>query len=190
MITFDNSVRSVKDENRCQTFSANQQIRTRPGLIYYICEGYVRLESDERDCGFATILGKNRPFLVIDGLNAIACTEGTVVSWFYYEHLMDLPCFSQQINAGFAANSCYQLRLLVALSKRHAIDRIKAWFAASIAEFGIEDRHGLCLPFRITHEQIARAIGVNRITVTRLLSILKASGEIAVVNGKVYLPCR
>lgn len=185
------------EKYRTQTFGKNEPIRTRPGLIYFILNGCVRLEANDSDYDkagslldrscFFTFIGKNRPFEVIERVSAVACVDDTIVSWFYPEHLASFPRFAKQIEAGFTANSRHQLRLLAALSQSYTIDKLHSWLSASIAEFGIDTDYGRCLPFPINHAQIASAIGTTRVTVTRTFSVLKKRGEFVVIDRSIYL---
>jgi len=53
--------------------------------------------------------------------------------------------------------------------------------------YGVPDVHGLLIPFALTHEQIATMTGTSRVTVTRALKRLKASGALGFARNRILI---
>jgi CRP-like cAMP-binding protein len=58
-------------------------------------------------------------------------------------------------------------------------ERLRLFLVWLAHKFGQQMEHGWQIGFRLTHQDLADAIGSSRVTVTRLLSKLEKQGAIA-----------
>ena len=75
-----------------------------------------------------------------------------------------------------------QLNLTVLLEKS-AEERVKAFLELIATDFGKPVEEGLMIDFSITHQDIANAVGLTRVTITRILSQLKKTGWLRKLDG-------
>ncbi len=173
---------------RCRTFPRDVRIPTRPGLVYIVQEGVVRLVSQtpERREVFVGFITAGYPFELStqDRFELKACThaERTGVMWFYWQDLEQWPRLHQKIQEDFRHQLQRKLLWLGNLGQRRAIDRLKGFLTLLIEEHGEQTEEGLVLPWVLTHAQIGDAIGATRVTVTRLLGSLRSRGFVHVLD--------
>jgi len=86
---------------------------------------------------------------------------------------------------------CERLReswmMLRVLSLSDAETRLRAVLAYISSIYGIKDKRGLIIPFKLTHKEIADYAALTRETVSRLLSRLCQSDEIEILENKTIL---
>ena len=75
-----------------------------------------------------------------------------------------------------------ELNLTVLLEKT-AEERVKAFLELIATDFGKPVEEGLMIDFLITHQDIANAVGLTRVTITRILSQLKKTGWLRKLDG-------
>jgi CRP-like cAMP-binding protein len=76
-----------------------------------------------------------------------------------------------------------QMEAWAAMQARPHLDqRIMGLLSLLAEQFGREDEIGLIVDLRITHQQLASAVGATRTTVTRILRDLKRSGQLTTVG--------
>lgn len=152
----------------------NEQLRVRPGLLYSISDGVIKLQSADTSC----ILGfVDSCFQVPEGIEAYAHTQCTI-SWHYWEDLTidnkaqarEMICeehlWSIQHSACLGGKSSDMVyNILLYLGKR----------------FGQFEEGSYTLPWAITHEAIAQTINTTRVTVTRTISVLRSKRVIKVL---------
>ncbi|HEY9693736.1 MAG TPA: Crp/Fnr family transcriptional regulator [Oculatellaceae cyanobacterium] len=184
---------------RFRTFSASEQIPVRPGLLYFIETGIVRLVStpntellpttqekflltpSETFLGF---VGAEQPFEVMRQLTlsiqAYAHVEKTSVFWMYWHELNNWSDFQQEVMEAFRYQHQRKLLWLNTLSQKQTIDKLIGFLRLLVEEFGVESEAGYYLPFTLTHTQIGNAIGSTRVTVNNLMRQLCQSGLISI----------
>lgn len=189
----------AQEHYRYRTFSKDAQIPTRSGLLYLVQRGTIRLtgtaevsstaypstinstplefqlqNADETFLGF---VGAGQPFEIVDRspftLQAFAHTDNTSIFWMYWHDLENFPSFRREILDSFRYQHQRKLLWLNTLGQRHTIERLLGYLTLLIEEFGEPCDEGYCLPFPLTHAQIASAIGTTRVTVTRLMKDLR-----------------
>ncbi len=180
---------------RCRTFPKDVRIPTRPGLVYLVQEGVVRLVSQtpERREVFVGFITSGYPFELStqERFDLKACThaERTAVMWFYWQDLEQWPRFHQKVQEDFRYQLQRKLLWLGNLGQRRAIDRLKGFLTLLIEEHGEPYEDGLVLPWVLTHAQIGDAIGATRVTVTRLLGNLRSRGFVQVLEqNQLWMP--
>ena len=185
---------------RCRTFSKDEKIPARPGLLYLVQKGSVRLlgnaqasatahnngnnrmplvASEEAFLGF---VGAGQPFEVVAqppfSLQSFAHVDQTTVIWLYWSDLEAWPHFQKEVLDAFRRQHQRKLLWLSTLGQRRTIDRLLGFLTLLIDEHGEQCEQGYYLPFPLTHAQIGSAIGSTRVTVTRLMGKLRQAGMI------------
>ncbi|MEM6445997.1 MAG: Crp/Fnr family transcriptional regulator [Cyanobacteria bacterium J06642_2] len=178
-----------------RTFSRDEQIPTRPGLVYITQEGVVRLVSitPERREVFVGFVVSGTPFEVVDQdrfqVQAYSHTDYTTVMWFYWKDLQQWPRLYERVQSVFRQQLQRKLLWLGNLGQRRAIDRLKGFLSLLIEEYGEPCPEGVVLPWTLTHSQIGDAIGATRVTVTRSLGTLRSKGFVKVLDqNQLCLP--
>ncbi|PSP15653.1 MAG: replication/maintenance protein [Cyanobacteria bacterium QS_8_64_29] len=185
---------------RERTFGKDERIPTRPGLLYLVQRGAVRLvgvaqtgatpspqapaAADEAFLGF---VGAGQPFEIVAqspfSLQAYAHLERTSVIWMYWADLDNWPHFRREVLEAFRYQHQRKLIWLSVLGQRQTTDRLLGFLTLLVEEHGEPTECGYCLPFPLTHAQIGSAIGSTRVTVTRLMGRLRQQGQI-VIQGE------
>lgn len=187
---------------RIRSFSKDEHIPTRPGLLYLVQKGTVRLvgtatatheqskskrshlPSEEACLSFVCA---GQPYEIVTQslftLHSYAHVNQTVVVWMYWNELDNWPHFRREVQEAFRYQYQRQLLLLSALGQTRTIDRLFGYLTLLIEEYGEASVSGVttnacsyCLPFPITHAQISSALGVTRVTITRMMGKLRQRG--------------
>ena len=207
--TWQNIIDWAQTHYRDRIFSKDEQIPTRPQLIYLVNRGAVRLvsqtqnqleqtsareleelgeseESEQLEESFLGFIGAEKPFEIVAqssfSINAYAHIEHTHVAWLYWQDLENWPSFRQQLYEDFRYQHQRKLLWLSALGQRKTIDRLTSFLTLLVEEYGVKQEQQYCLPYSLTHAQIGSAIGSTRVTVTRLMGKLRRQGIIFVQN--------
>ena len=205
----------AQEHYRCRTFVKDERIPSRPGLLYLVQRGAVRLtgsaqlglgvagESEEDmastplmaqdEEAFLGFVGPGQPFEIIAqspfSLQSFAHVDQTAVIWLYWHDLDNWPHFRREVLEAFRHQHQRKLLWLSTLGQRRTIDRLIGFLTLLIEEFGEASADGYYLPFPLTHAQIGSAIGSTRVTVTRLMGKLRQQGIIAAHgDGLICLP--
>ena len=201
--TWENIIDWAQTHYRDRIFAKDEQIPTRPQLIYLVNKGAVRLvshnqnateetamsdsEESEQDLSqesFLGFIGAKKPFEIVSqstfAVNAYAHLDRTQVAWLYWQDLDKWPDFRTQLYESFRYQHQRKLLWLSALGQRKTIDRLTSFLTLLLEEYGVRHEHHHCLPYSLTHAQIGSAIGSTRVTVTRLMGKLRREGIIKV----------
>ncbi len=204
--TWQNIIDWAQTHYRDRIFSKDEQIPTRPQLIYLVNQGAVRLvsqsqnqieqtsvreleeleELDQLEESFLGFIGAEKPFEIVAqssfSINAYAHVDQTHVAWLYWQDLDNWPDFRQRLYEDFRYQHQRKLLWLSALGQRKTIDRLTSFLTLLVEEYGVAKEEKCCLPYSLTHAQIGSAIGSTRVTVTRLMGKLRRQGIIFVQN--------
>jgi len=161
--------------------SAGRTVPLRLKEVLIICRGVVQLYTIQQD-GSETLLGLAGPSMPI-GLPL------TVVNPYWATALTDvdvLPLAMAEIESSplLMAGICRHMMLrlqqseawLAIAGKRLVADRLRQLLLLIAQDFGQVETCGVRIPVRLTHHQLATAIGTTRVTVTRLLKDFKEEG--------------
>ncbi|MDR9405474.1 MAG: Crp/Fnr family transcriptional regulator [Halothece sp. Uz-M2-17] len=186
---------------RARTFGKEERIPARPGLLYLVERGVIRLAGLSQNEGikppslaeeaetFLGFIGTGQPFEIVTQapytLQAYAHVESTSVIWLYWQDLDNWPHFRWEILEAFRAQHQRKLIWLSTLGQRQTIDRLLGFITLLVEEHGKPVEEGYCLPFPLTHAQISSAIGSTRVTVTRLMGKLRQQGKILIVEDNL-----
>ncbi len=186
----------AQEHYRCRTFSKDEKITTRPGLLYLVERGAVRLVGTAQESSAAgpraTRMAPDEAFLgfVVAGqpfevvvqspfvIQGYAHVDQTSVVWMYWHDLENWPHFRREVMDAFRYQHQRKLLWLSTLGQRRTIDRLLGFLTLLIEEYGESSTEGHHLPFTLTHSQIGSAIGSTRVTVTRLMGKLRQKGMI------------
>jgi CRP-like cAMP-binding protein len=205
-LTWQRIIDWAQEHYRYRTFSKDERIPARPGLLYLVQKGSVRLVGSAQvsatakpgskstrttaEEAFLGFVGAGQPFELVAQspftLQAFAHAEQTHVVWMYWHDLDNWPHFRREILDAFRYQHQRKLLWLSTLGQRRTIDRLLGFLTLLIEEFGepyVSDGQpdvvrGYRLPWALTHAQIGSAIGSTRVTVTRLMGKLRSKGLI------------
>lgn len=147
-------------------------------------EGVVALNVLHPD-GAEVLLGLFGPGSLLAGhpedgcfLQLVAHTAATV-SMASWAEMARRPDFSDRVRLRLRQMEAWA----AAQARPHLEQRVLGILALLAEEFGQEVEAGTRIGLRITHAQIASAVGATRTTVTRLLSTLRRRGVISMESG-------
>lgn len=204
----------AEEHYRSRAFSKDERIPARPGLLYLVQKGSIRLvgnahisasrnkssksnTNDVSDEAFLGFVGAGQPFELIAQspftLQAYAHADQTTVLWMYWHDLDNWPHFRREVLDAFRYQHQRKLLWLSTLGQRRTIDRLFGFLTLLIEEYGepwiAQDKpevtSGYFLPWPLTHAQIGSAIGSTRVTVTRLMGKLRQQGLIFIQNDNL-----
>jgi CRP-like cAMP-binding protein len=197
-LTWQRIIDWAQEHYRCRTFSKDEKIPARPGLLYLVQRGSVRLVGTAQvqatgssaarvaritpEEAFLGFVGAGQPFEIVAQspftLQSYAHVDQTSVVWMYWHDLDNWPHFRREVLDAFRYQHQRKLLWLSTLGQRRTIDRLLGFLTLLIEEYGEPTDEGYCLPFPLTHAQIGSAIGSTRVTVTRLMGKLRQKGLI------------
>lgn len=195
----------AQEHYRCRTFAKDERVPSRPGLLYLVQRGAIRLVGDaypaENGAGasqfaqmnaeeaFLGFVGAGQPFEIVAQspftLQSFAHVDQTAVIWMYWSDLDNWPHFRREVLDAFRHQHQRKLLWLSTLGQRRTIDRLLGFLTLLIEEFGEPCEDGYCLPWTLTHAQIGSAIGSTRVTVTRLMGKLRQRGLISTYDDNL-----
>ncbi len=191
----------AQEHYRYRTFSKDERIPARAGLLYLVQRGAVRLVGTAQvsastssktsqlsqpitEEAFLGFVSAGQPFEIVAQspftLSAYSHVDQTSVLWMYWNDLDNWPHFRREVLDAFRYQHQRKLLWLSTLGQRRTIDRLLGFLTLLIEEFGEPCHNGYCLPFPLTHAQIGSAIGSTRVTVTRLMGKLRQRGLISI----------
>ncbi|HIK43994.1 MAG TPA: Crp/Fnr family transcriptional regulator [Leptolyngbyaceae cyanobacterium M65_K2018_010] len=171
---------------------AGQAIALPNDEVLVVCRGIVQLFTIQQD-GSETLLGlagpsmpMGLPLTTVDPYWAMALTDVDVLS---------LPLAELEASPMLMASMFRHLTLrlqqseawLALAGKRLVADRLKHFLLMLAKDFGQVEPQGIRIPVRLTHHQLATAIGTTRVTVTRLLKDFKSEGWLTFEQRQILL---
>jgi Crp-like helix-turn-helix domain len=195
-VTWQGIIDWAQTHYRDRIFNKDEKIPTRPGLLYLVYRGAVRLvgsaiasksdnpESDAIEKVFLGFVGAGQPLEIVAqspfNLQVYAHVEDTTVIWMYWEELDNWPHLRREVLEIFRYQHQRKLLWLCILGQKRTTDRLIGFLKLLIQEYGEASDRGYYLPYPLTHAQIASAIGATRVTITRLMGKLRQQGIISI----------
>ena len=149
--------------------------------IWLLVRGAAVLSAENKD-GAESVLGFvgpgqsfGEPLSRIDGYNALALCNCEFLC-LSIDEAYNSGSISQVIFQSIVARNNYAESFLVVLGIKNTKEKVKAFLEMLALDFGHVDEGGIVIGFKINHEQIANALGVTRVTMTRMLNDLKDNG--------------
>lgn len=202
----------AQEHYRSRIFNKDERIPARPGLLYLVQRGAVRLVGSAQvsastkgkgsaarlalantEEAFLGFVGAGQPFEIVAQspftLQSFAHVDQTTVIWLYWNDLDNWPHFRREVLDAFRYQHQRKLLWLSTLGQRRTIDRLLGFLTLLIEEYGEPYEDGYYLPWTLTHAQIGSAIGSTRVTVTRLMGKLRQRGLMQIYGeGLLAIP--
>ncbi|HIK56256.1 MAG TPA: Crp/Fnr family transcriptional regulator [Synechococcales cyanobacterium M55_K2018_004] len=177
-----------------QPFSSGQEIPLSPHEVWVVCRGVVQLGTFY-DTGDEAILGLacpsmpfGLPLTLIRPYHATALSDVDLMRLTWAE-LEESSVLAQGIFQQTARRLRQTEAVLAMVGYRRVEDRLRHLLLLLKQEVGQPVAGGTRLTVRLTHQQLANAIGTTRVTVTRLISQLKESGWLQIdCDRHIILP--
>lgn len=177
------SLEALYHSRKLHSFKSGEFIAMAPQEVWIVCRGVVQLclfypSGDQVLLG---LVGSSMPFgLPFTALESYYATAMTNVD------LLRLTLADIEASAGLSQSLFGQLSrrlrqteaILATSNYRRVEDRLRHLLILLKNELGQPTVNGTRLGIKLTHQQLASAIGTSRVTVTRLLGKLRAQGWI------------
>lgn len=162
-------------------FFSGQMIEMKPQDVWIVCRGVVQLGT-LYDTGDESLLGLacpsmpfGLPLTAIRPYQAIALTDVDLMRLSITE-IEQSPVLSQGILRHLTRRLRQTEMILAMVGYRRVEDRLRHFLILLRQEIGQPTPEGTRISVRLTHQQLANAIGTTRVTVTRLISQFKEEG--------------
>ncbi|MFQ3619070.1 MAG: Crp/Fnr family transcriptional regulator [Cyanobacteriota bacterium] len=178
-----------------QSFRAGQDIPLTPHEVWVVCRGVVQLGTfydtgDEALLGLASAsMPFGLPLTLIRPYHATALSDVDLMRLTWSE-VEQSPMLAQGIFQHMARRLRQTEAVLAMVGYRRVEDRLRHLLVLLKREIGQPTAEGTRLSVRLTHQQLANAIGTTRVTVTRLISQLREEGWLLIDRDRhiVLLP--
>ncbi len=175
---------SLYRERNLEPYSSGQVILLPPEEWVIVCRGVAQLSTfyangNEAVIGFAgPSMPIGSPLTALDPYQATAMTDVDVLRLSAHE--VDA---SEALCQGLLRHTIRRLRqteALLALSGRRRVEeRLQHLLGLLAMEIGTSTPTGIRLNVRLTHQNLANAIGTTRVTITRLINRFREQGWIS-----------
>lgn len=165
------------------TYVKGENIPLNPLIIFYICQGYVKLTTYD-ETGNELLLGLVTPKMIFSSsMTSLSIYQATALSdvkilSIYVNELTSQPSISHILLPKIKQRLQQTESLVVTFGKRRVEDRLQYFLHYLKQQIGESVTAGTRLNIRFTHEEIANACSTTRVTVTRLISKLQRQGLI------------
>lgn len=175
-------------------YKSGQPIRMLPDEVWVVCRGVVQLgtlydSGDEAMLGLACpSMPFGLPLSFIRPYQAAALTDVDLMRLTLNE-VEQSPVLTQSLFRHLTRRLQQTEAVLAMVGYRRVEDRLRHFLLLLKQEIGQPNTNGTRLGIRLTHQQLANAIGTTRVTVTRLLSQLQEEGWLVVDHTRhIILP--
>jgi len=162
-------------------FPSGHPIEMLPHEIWVVCRGVVQLGTlyDTGDEALLGLASSSMPFglplTLIRPYQAIALTDVDLMRLTMTE-IEQSPALAQGMLRHITRRLRQTEAVLAMVGYRRVEDRLRHLLILLKQEIGQSTNEGIRLGVRLTHQQLANAIGTTRVTVTRLLNQLREEG--------------
>lgn len=174
-----------------QSFRSGQEVALRPDEVWVVIRGVVQLGTFY-DTGDEALLGLacpsmpfGLPLTLIRPYHAAALTDADAMRLTWAE-LEQSPTLAQGIFQHTARRLRQTEAVLAMVGYRRVEDRLRHLLLLLKREVGQPVQDGTRLGVRLTHQQLANAIGTTRVTVTRLISQLREENWL-IIDGDRHI---
>jgi CRP-like cAMP-binding protein len=190
--TFVELLEQLYRERALVPYSTGRSVPLKRDEVLVVCRGVVQLFTIQQD-GSETLLGLagpsmpvGLPLTTVDPYWATALTDVDILPLPLAE-IEESPVLVTGIFRNLTLR-LQQAEAWLALSgKRLVADRLRYFLIMLAKDFGHVEPGGIRIPMRLTHHQLATALGTTRVTVTRLLKEFKAEGWLIIDQRQVLL---
>ena len=167
------------------SYASGKRIPLFEDEVCIIYRGMVRTQTlqpggEESILGFmGPMMPVARKFTLLNPYEVHALTHVDLLrlSWDEIERSDDLV---RELNRSLIQRLCHTEVMLALLSKRQTSERLIGFLSFLAQEYGKKTPQGTRIEVQMTHQQIADAICTTRVTVTRLLGVLRKASLIKV----------
>uniref|UniRef100_UPI003D31D25B Crp/Fnr family transcriptional regulator n=1 Tax=Leptolyngbya sp. AN02str TaxID=3423363 RepID=UPI003D31D25B len=168
-----------------QPFRSGQEIPLLPREVWIVCRGVVQLGTFY-DTGDEALLGLacpsmpfGLPLTIIRPYHATALTDVDVMR-LTWDEIEQSPLLAQGVFQHTARRLRQTEAVLAMVGYRRVEDRLRHLLLLLKREVGQPVGTETRLSVRLTHQQLANAIGTTRVTITRLISQLREEGWLSI----------
>jgi CRP-like cAMP-binding protein len=173
----------LKEGRRLHFYTRGEEIPLVSQGVWQVCQGLVQLSTlcqngEEVWLGWAdpsTFFG--HWFSLLQSYQATALTD-VYLTWFSLTEINSSERLAQTVLQQMVRRMRQTEALLAISGQRRVEERLQQLLLLMKREIGQPVVEGTRLGVRLTHQNLANAIGTTRVTVTRLLSKLKSEGAI------------
>lgn len=173
----------LNEGRRVHFYARGEEIPLVSQGVWQVCKGLVQLSAiyqngEEVWLGWAetsTFFG--HWFSLLPSYQATALSD-VHLTWFSLAEINASPRLAQAILPQLVRRMRQTEALLAIAGQRRVEERLQNLLLLMKGEIGQPVPEGTRLSVRLTHQNLANAIGTTRVTVTRLLSKLKREGAI------------
>ncbi|HEY9634493.1 MAG TPA: Crp/Fnr family transcriptional regulator [Coleofasciculaceae cyanobacterium] len=174
-----------KEGRRLHFYAKGEEIPLVSQGVWQVCQGIVQLSTlcqngEEVWLGWAepsTFFGQW--FSILKSYQATALSD-VHLTWFSLAEIHASGRLAQVILPQLVRRTRQTEALLAISGQRRVEERLQHLLVLMKQEIGQPVAEGTRIGVRLTHQNLANAIGTTRVTVTRLLSKLKSEGAIAI----------
>lgn len=94
------------------------------------------------------------------------------------------PELSQALIGGITQRHRQSQAMLALMGLKRVEDRVKGFLELLAIEYGVFCQDGLLITAKLTHQEIANALGTTRVTVTRVIGQLKECGWLSLDKNR------
>jgi len=100
----------------------------------------------------------------------------------------DKPAIGLQVMRAMSERIAHLTSRVGDLASTHLEERLYAVLSTVAREHGTPTESGLVIEFPLTHEELSFLVGAHRVSVTKALKSLSASGKVVREGGRLVLP--
>lgn len=171
----------VYQERKTYEFKKGYRIPLYPNTIWIVCRGIVKLstfnaEGDEMSLGIVfPEMPFGLPLTQIEPYDAIGLTHVVLVR-IHEQEIEQSPLLAQRMRLQLHRR-LQQLATWMVLVHHHPVSRrLQKLLLLMAREVGEQTPEGIRIGVRLSHQQLADITGINRVTSTRILSLLQTQG--------------
>jgi len=161
--------------------SAGSKVPLLRGHVWLVARGMVKLSciTEQGDDLLLALAGPNEPFgeplTNLDLYEATALTDSDLLC-LPMDEVEATPHLAMTLVRAMTSRMRQSESLIALLGLRRIDDRVRGFLELLAEEYGQPCELGLRLNLRLTHQDIASALSTTRVTVTRVLGMLRDEG--------------
>jgi CRP-like cAMP-binding protein len=162
--------------------------------VWLVARGMVKLSSmnEQGEDVLLGLAGPNEPFG--EPLSNLDLYEATTLSdcdllCLSMDEIQQTPHLASTLMLALISRTRQSEALIALLGLRRVEDRVRGFLELLAEEYGQPCEDGLRLNLRLTHQDIAGALSTTRVTVTRVLGLLKEEGWLKLSSQRQLVIC-
>lgn len=161
--------------------SAGSRVPLLRNSLWLVARGMVKLSciTEQGDDLVLGLAGPNEPFGApltnLDLYEATTLCDSDLLC-IPFDELDETPHIARSLVTAMASRMRQSEALIALLGLRRVEERVRGFLELLAQEYGQPCEQGLRLNLRLTHQDIAAALSTTRVTVTRVLGMLREEG--------------